>query len=156
LRELDWRLTCIGSLERDRATAEAVRRAIADKRLGERITLAGECTLARVSAAYRDADVFVLPSYEEGYGMACTEALAYGLPLVTTTAGAIAETVPASAALLVAPGDAIALREALRQVMTDTDMRARLASGAALAARALPDWPAAVRAWSAALDRLAA
>src|SRR5438045_87783 len=67
LRELDWRLTCIGSLERDRATAEAVRRAIADKRLGERITLAGECTLARVSAAYRDADVFVLPSYEEGY-----------------------------------------------------------------------------------------
>ncbi len=156
LGDLDWRLTCIGSLERDRAAADALRRAVAEKGLGERIALAGECAPARVSAAYRDADVFVLPSYEEGYGMVCAEALAHGLPLVTTTAGALAETVPASAALLVPPGDASALREALRQVMTDGALRSRLASGAAIAARALPDWPAAVRAWSAALDRLAA
>jgi len=156
LRELDWHLTCIGSLERDRTAAEALRRAIAEKELGERVTLAGECAENRVNAAYRDADVFVLPSYEEGFGMACAEALAQGLPLVTTTAGAITETAPASAALLVPPGDALALRGALRRIMTDATLRVRLASGAALAARGLPDWPTAVRAWSAALDRLAA
>jgi len=156
LRELDWHLTCIGSLERDRTAAEALRRAIAEKALGERITLVGECVQDRVSAAYRDADVFVLPSYEEGYGMVCAEALAHELPQVTTTAGAIPDTVPASAALLVPPGDAIALRDALRRMMTDAPLRVRLATGAALAARALPDWPAAVRAWAAALDRLAA
>jgi glycosyltransferase involved in cell wall biosynthesis len=118
--------------------------------------LAGECAPARVSNAYADADVFVLPSHEEGYGMACAEALAHGLPLVTTTAGAIAEMVPASAALFVPPGDTDALRDALWRMMTDATLRMRLASGAALAARALPDWPAAVRVWSAALDRLAA
>jgi hypothetical protein len=76
--------------------------------------------------------------------------------LVTTTAGAIDETVPASAALFVPPGDTTALRDALWRMMTDATLRMRLASGAALAARALPDWSAAVRVWSAALDRLAA
>jgi glycosyltransferase involved in cell wall biosynthesis len=156
LRELEWQLTCIGSLERDRAAADALRRAIAEKALVERVVLAGECAPARVSNAYAAADVFVLPSYEEGYGMVCAEALAHGLPLVTTTAGAIAETVPASAALFVPPGDTIELREALRRMMTDATLRMRLASGAALAARALPDWSEAVRVWSAALDRLAA
>jgi glycosyltransferase involved in cell wall biosynthesis len=156
LRELDWHLTCIGSLERDRTAAEALRRAIAAKGLGKRITLAEECAQSRVNAAYRDADVFILASYEEGFGMVCAEALAHGLPLVTTTAGAITEIVPASAALLVPPGDAIALRDALQRMMSDATLRARLASGAALTARGLPAWPAAVRAWSAALDRLAA
>jgi glycosyltransferase involved in cell wall biosynthesis len=156
LRELEWHLTCIGSLERDRAAAEALRHAIAEKGLGERVVLAGECAPARVRSAYADADVFVLPSYEEGYGMVCAEALAHGLPSVTTTAGAIAEAVPASAALFVPPGDTTALRDALWRMMTDATLRMRLASGAALAARALPDWPAAVRVWSAALDRLTA
>jgi len=156
LRELEWHLTCIGSLERDRAAADALRRAIAQNALVERVVLAGECAPARVSNAYAAADVFVLPSYEEGYGMVCAEALAHGLPLVTTTAGAIAETVPASAALFVPPGDTIALRDALCRMMTDATLRMRLASGAALAARALPDWSEAVRVWSAALDRLAA
>jgi hypothetical protein len=56
----------------------------------------------------------------------------------------------------VPPGDTIALRDALCRMMTDATLRMRLASGAALAARALPDWAEAVRVWSAALDRLAA
>ena len=155
LRELEWQLTCIGSLERDRAAADALRRAIAEKALGERVVLAGECAPARVSNAYADADVFVLPSYEEGYGMACAEALAHGLPVIATTAGAIPDTVPATASILVPPGDATALREALRHVFVDEHLRSRLAAGAALAATALPDWPTAVRKWASALDRLA-
>jgi glycosyltransferase involved in cell wall biosynthesis len=109
-----------------------------------------------LSAAYRAAHIFVLPSYEEGYGMVYAEALAHGLPVIATTAGAIPETVPANAALLVRPGDAVALRNALRQIITDVNLRERLAAFAALAAKALPDWPAAVRAWAAALDRIAA
>ena len=144
LREFDWRLTCIGSLERDRATAEALRRAIAAKKLGDRVALVGECPPELLTAAYRDADIFVLPSYQEGYGMAYAEALAHGLPIIATTAGAIPDTVPATASLLVPPGDAVALRNALRRMFTDANLRARLAAGAALAAAALPDWPTAV------------
>src|SRR5262249_19521479 len=100
--------------------------------------------------------LFVLPSYHEGYGMVYAEALAHGLPIIATTAGAIPDTVPAAASILVPPGDAAALREALRRMLVDEDLRARLAAGAALAAAALPDWPTAVRNWAAALDRLAA
>jgi glycosyltransferase involved in cell wall biosynthesis len=156
LRNLDWRLTCIGSLMRDGAAADALRGAIAAYRLGDRVTLAGEVPAEALSAAYRSADLFVLPSFHEGYGMAYAEALAHGLPVVATTAGAIPDTVPATAALLVPPGDAAALREALHAVLSDRDLRSRLAAGAATAARALPDWPAAVNHWIAALDRLAA
>ena len=155
LREFDWRLTCIGSIERDRAAAEALRRAIAAKKLGDRVALAGECSPEVLGAAYRDADIFVLPSHYEGYGMVYAEALAHGLPIIATTAGAIPETVTATASLLVPPGDAAALRDALRRVFTHANLRARLAVGAALAATALPDWPTAVRRWAAALDQLA-
>ena len=153
LCEHDWRLTCIGSLERDPAEAAALRRAIAARNLGDRIILAGERPQASLSAAYQDADIFVLPSYHEGYGMAYAQALAYGLPVVGTTAGAIPDTVPAAASILVPPGDVAALREALRRLLADEPLRARLGEHAARAATALPDWPTAARNWAAALDR---
>jgi glycosyltransferase involved in cell wall biosynthesis len=156
LRNYDWQLTCIGSLERDAATVVALRRMIAANELGDRIALVGEQAPDRLSAAYADADVFVLPSYHEGYGMAYAEALAHGLPIIGTTAGAIPDTVPASASLLVPPGDVRALRDALRLVFADASLRSRLGAGAALAAAELPDWPTAVRHWAAAFDQLAA
>ncbi len=156
LRNLDWRLTCVGSLTRDTGTAEALRAAIAANGLDDKVKLAGECAPESLSASYEEADVFVLPSYEEGYGMAYAEALAHGLPVVATTAGAIPDTVPADAALLVAPGETDQLRDALSRIITDTSVRERLVAGAQRAAKALPDWPTAVQRWAAALDRLAA
>jgi glycosyltransferase involved in cell wall biosynthesis len=156
LRAYDWRLTCIGSMERDRDTAEAVRRLIDAKELVGRVSLLGECTQERLSAAYRAADVFVLPSYHEGYGMVYAEALAHGLPIVATSAGAIPEIVPASASLLVSPGDTAAFRAALQRVLAEDDLRERLSTGAVLAAKSLPDWPTAVQRWAEACDRLAA
>ena len=156
LRDYAWQLTCIGSLERDIATAAALREAIRAKHLDDRIVLSGECASPVLAAAYRSADLFVLPSYEEGYGMVYAEALAHGLPVIATTAGAIPETVPADASLLVPPGDVTALRDALHRVLQDAPLRARLAAGAATAAAALPDWPATVGRWANALDRLVA
>jgi glycosyltransferase involved in cell wall biosynthesis len=156
LREHDWRLTCIGSLERDPPTVAALRKAITAHALDDRIVLAGEQPPALLEVAYRKADLFVLPSYHEGYGMAYAEALAHGLPVIATTAGAIPDTVPAEASLLVPPGDLAALQDALRQAFTDAPLRARLSNAAAHAAAALPDWPAAVDRWIAGLDRLAA
>lgn len=151
-----WHLTCIGSLTRDRDTVLALEAAIAARGLEERVMLAGEWPPARLGAAYADADLFVLPSYHEGYGMAFAEALAHGLPVIGTTAGAIPETVPADAALLVPPGDRSALAAALRLVLDSAPLRERLAAGAAKAGAALPDWEAATRHWLGALDRLLA
>src|SRR5262249_16826593 len=123
LADLDWHLLCVGSLERDPATATAFRQAIARHHLADRVTLAGEWPPERLGAAYRQADCFVLPSFHEGYGMAFAEALAHGLPIVATTGGAISETVPASAGLLVPPGDSAALAAALRRLMSDGELR---------------------------------
>lgn len=155
LREHNWHLTCIGSLERDPTNVAALRELIASAGLAEHVTLAGEQPPAALSAAYRSADFFVLPSYHEGYGMVYAEALAHGLPVIATNAGAIPDTVPKIASLLVPPGDVEALRAAILQILTDEKLRDRLAAGAAQAALELPDWESAVRRWASELDRLA-
>lgn len=156
LNALPWTLTCIGSLERDTHAVAALRAAIDRHALRERIVLAGEQPPEALAVAWRDADVFVLPSSHEGYGMAYAEAMAHGLPVIGTTAGAIPDTVPPTAGLLVEPGDVDALRGALRRLIVDHPLRQRLSDGALQAAAALPDWPAAVRGWAEAADRLAA
>src|SRR5262249_53989538 len=124
--------------------------------LADRVRLAGEWPPERLGEAYEAADLFVLPSFHEGYGMAFAEALAHGLPILGTAGGAVTDTVPRGARLLVPPGDAPALAAALRRILTDAGLRAALAAGAARAGAALPDWPRIVRSWASALNRLLA
>ncbi len=154
LAALDWRLRCVGSLTRDAATAAALRRDIAASGLAERVTLTGECEPSGLAAEYRAADCFVLPSFHEGYGMAFAEALAHGLPIIAARAGAVPDTVPESAGLLVPPGDVAALAAALRRIIVDGELRRRLAAGAREAGAMLPDWRRSVGDWASAFDRL--
>lgn len=154
LRHLDWQLNCLGSLTRDPAASTALRERIAAHQLEGRVILSGEQADAQLTQAYQAADLFVLPSHHEGYGMVFAEALAHGLPVIATTACAMVDTVPATASLLVPPSDMPALRDALQQALTDGDLRARLAAAAKHAASTLPDWDGAVRAWMAALDQV--
>ncbi|MBO0739358.1 MAG: glycosyltransferase family 4 protein, partial [Alphaproteobacteria bacterium] len=119
LRDLNWRLLCVGSLDRDPATARGVRRLIPAVGLARRIRLAGEWPHSSVTRAYQAADIFVLPSFHEGYGMAYAEAMVHGLPIIATTAGAIPETVPRKAGLLVPPGDPAALARALQRALAE-------------------------------------
>lgn len=123
IRDLDWEMLCIGSLDRDPRTARSIRQMISAACLGRRITLAGEQPPRMVMRAYREADLFVLPSLHEGYGMVFAEAMAHGLPIIATAAGAIPETVPREAGLLVRPGDAAALARALRRVIASRRWR---------------------------------
>jgi glycosyltransferase involved in cell wall biosynthesis len=156
IRDLDWSLSCVGSLERDPGTVRAVRRLLRTTGLGRRITLAGECPPRRVARAYRAADAFVLPSFHEGYGMVYAEAMVHGLPVIATTAGAIPETVPPEAGLLVPPGDPAALARAVRRVIAQPVLAARLAMGSRAVGLRLPDWSQATETWERAFDRLAA
>jgi glycosyltransferase involved in cell wall biosynthesis len=155
VRHLDWRLVCVGSLQRHPPTVRLVRRMISAAGLGRRITLAGEWSPERVRQAYRAADIFVLPSFHEGYGMAYAEAMAYGLPIIASSAGAIPETVPPAAGLLVPPGDAAALTEALRRILAEPGLAARLAAGSRAAGARLPGWPQATEQWEKNVDRIA-
>ena len=154
LQDRTWTLDCVGSATRDVDTAKAVRTAIAEHGLGERVRLHGEVSAGELQSMYGQADAVVLPSYFEGYGMAHAEALAHGLPVVSTTAGAIPDTVPSSAGLLVPPGDAVALLAALAALLDEPALRSRLAAGARAARAVLPSWPQARARFAAALESL--
>lgn len=145
-----WCLVCAGSAERDPDTAAALRRQIQDLGLSARVTLLGELDRETLTRCYLEADAFVLPTSLEGYGMALAEAMAHGLPVVSTRAGAVPDTVGEQAGLLVPPGDVEALATALSRVVADAPLRARLAAGARARAAQLPTWEDA----AAALDRV--
>jgi glycosyltransferase involved in cell wall biosynthesis len=135
-----WHLTCVGGMDRDEPWVAALRAQAAAAGLEPRITFMGELDRSPLDARYDAADVFVLPTWYEGYGMAVAEALARGLPVVSTATGAIADLVGSDAGLLVPPGDAAALASALSAVVTDPALRARLAAGARRARSRLQSW----------------
>jgi glycosyltransferase involved in cell wall biosynthesis len=140
LADLDWELLCAGSTERDPAAAAAVRARVEALGLRGRVRLLGELAPAEVADLYDRADLCVSASFHEGYGMALAEALARGLPVVAAAGGAVAETVPPAAGLLVPTGDAGALRSALRRFLSEPGLAARLRAGALAARRDLPSW----------------
>jgi glycosyltransferase involved in cell wall biosynthesis len=147
-----WRLTCAGSLEHDRATAEQLQAQIVASGLHDRVLLAGELEGPRLAEAYHTADLFVLATRYEGYGMAVAEAIARGLPVVSTRTGAIPDLVGDSAGLLVEPGDEQALTEALDRVIRGDDLRRRLAEGARAVRSRLPTWEQAAERMAAVLN----
>lgn len=153
LRDRAWTLHAVGSLTRDAETAAALRTGVAAQGLSDRVHLHGEVDDLALAAHYAQADAFVLPSHHEGYGMVLAEALAHGLPIVSTLAGAIPDTVPPDAGLLVPPGDALALRAALARLMDEPPLRASLATGAQAARACLPGWPQAVSLFAEAVER---
>ncbi|HET6959674.1 MAG TPA: glycosyltransferase family 4 protein [Vicinamibacterales bacterium] len=136
----NWHLTCAGSLERDDQTVSRVRAQVRDNGLEDRVSFVGDLDAAAVAVQYDRADVFVLPTLYEGYGMVVAEALARGLPIVSTATGAIHDLVGTDAGIVVAPGDLPAFTEALSRVLGDADLRARLAAGARETRQRLPTW----------------
>lgn len=140
LNDHDWRLTIAGPMDRSAEALVSLQAAIRDTGLGGRITLAGPLDSEPLGRLYASADLFVMPSLYEGYGMALAEAMACGLPIVSTTGGAAAETVPDAAALKVPPGDVAALAAAIRRVLADRELRARMADASWAAGQSLPRW----------------
>jgi glycosyltransferase involved in cell wall biosynthesis len=140
LIDIDWRLTIAGANDRDSSVTGALEAQVAALGLTDRVTLSGVVVPATLDRFYESADVFVMPSLFEGYGMVLGEAMARGLPIVCTTGGAAAETVPDGAAIKVEPGDADELARALESVLRDRKLRSRLADASWEAGRKLPTW----------------
>jgi glycosyltransferase involved in cell wall biosynthesis len=152
LTTLDWRLHCVGSLTRDAATAAHVQALGQKLALAERIVWHGEVDAATLAAHYAAADLLVLPSLHEGYGMVVAEALAAGVPVLCSDAGALKDTLPAKAGWHVRAGDVPALQAALRTLIGEPALRRALADGAREAGRKLPDWPAQAARFAAVLE----
>lgn len=153
LADRHWRLRCAGAY-RDAPTVQRLRARLAESGLARRVTLLGDLNETEVAEEYDRADIFVLATRYEGYGMAVAEALARGLPVVSTPTGAIADLVNHRAGILVPPGDARALAAALARLIDDEALRLRLAAGARDVRATLPTWDDAADRMSAALSRI--
>jgi glycosyltransferase involved in cell wall biosynthesis len=152
----NWQLTCAGSLSRHPPTVERVRAIIEECRLNDHVVLAGDLDVETLETCYDRSDLFVLATLRETYGMAVAEALAHGVPVVSTTTGAIPDLVGSEAGLLVPPGSIPALTDALARFINDPDLRARLAAGARRVRPSLPAWDVMVDKVAAALQSVEA
>jgi glycosyltransferase involved in cell wall biosynthesis len=152
LLDLPWRLTIAGDRTRDAGAAARLDADIVRFNLADRVLVAGAVRAERLTELYSSADLFVLASRFEAYGMAFAEAIAHGLPVVGTTAGAIPETVPTNAGLLVPADDVAALTVALRRLIEDSTERHRLAAAARAAAAGLPTWRHSAELFSRAIE----
>ena len=138
IRHLPWVARFVGGAQFDPQWTAHLQDKVNSYRFGERIQFVGG--VAELHDEYASADVFVLPSLFEGYGMVFAEALSFGLPVVAARAGAVPDVVPDTAGLLAPPGDVDALADALTSILKDTALRNRLQQGAQQAAAKLPAW----------------
>jgi glycosyltransferase involved in cell wall biosynthesis len=155
IAELPWRLTIAGDRTRNPAAAARLDADISLLGLGDRVAVLGALPPERIIELYLASDVFVLASRFEGYGMALAEAIAHGLPVVSTMAGAIPDTIPEGTGLLVPPNDVVAFAQALRRLISDRAERQRLAMNARAAATQLPTWQESAWLFAAAVDTVA-
>jgi len=156
IQELPWSCTMAGSADRSPDFAKLVGEEVRRAGLEGRVHIAGELEGPELDDLYASATLLVLPSHYEGYGMVLTEALARGLPIVSTTGGAIPYTVPDGAAYLVPPGDPAALAHVLKRLLGpggQEEVRS-LGEAARRHASLLPDWTEAARGFAQTLIEL--
>jgi glycosyltransferase involved in cell wall biosynthesis len=154
-----WRCDLVGPFGRNVAQVMAVREAIARHRLDGRIRLTGPLAGARLAAAFAAADLLVVPSRAETYGMVVTEALARGIPVLTTDAGGLPETLGLDAdggrpGMIVAAGNAATFGAALSRWMDDEVLRNGLRRSAQRRRGMLHGWEVTSRWLAGSLERL--
>ena len=95
---------------------------------------------ASLGASYAKADLFVLPSRYEGYGIVYAEALAFGLPIIACDAGPVPDLVGREAGVLIQPNDRDDLSSALDLLLGDSELRTKMSVAASRRASRLPRW----------------
>jgi glycosyltransferase involved in cell wall biosynthesis len=152
VKDLPWRCHCIGPLTRDRGFAVRLDQQARADGIADRVRFTGPRTGADLAASYASADLLVLPSRAETYGIVVVEALAHALPVIASDVGGVSEAVGRGAdgrrpGLLVSAEDPTALGEALRSWLADPDLRYRLR-------RTARERRSTLTSWSATADRL--
>jgi glycosyltransferase involved in cell wall biosynthesis len=157
--DLPWSLVCAGGLGQAPGYVARLRELIGRSGLGDRVRLTGPQAGAELDASYAAADVLVLASYAETYGMVATEALARGVPVIATHVGGLPEAVGKTSdgsvpGILVAPDEPAGLTAALRDWLGEADLRRRLTAAARRRRAELDDWRTTARNLAGALDQL--
>ena len=156
-----WTCVVVGSLDRDPDFVRVVRHRLEQAGLSERVLLAGPLTGDRLADAYASADLLLLPSRLESYGMVATEAIARGVPVIASRVGGLPDTLAAGPrgsrpGLLVPAADPTALGAAVRRWLEDRDLRARLRRAAVDRRRTLAGWGSTTDTIDRVLRRVAA
>ncbi|WP_454340196.1 glycosyltransferase family 4 protein [Streptomyces pseudovenezuelae] len=158
-QDLPWSCVCVGGVTQDPEYVAHLRMLIKRYGLQDRLHLAGPKAGAELDASYNAADLMVLTSYAETYGMAVTEALARGIPVLATDVGGVAEAVGRAPdggvpGILVPPEDPAALAAELRGWFGEADVRRRLKAAARGRRAALDGWATTARSLAGVLGRL--
>jgi glycosyltransferase involved in cell wall biosynthesis len=145
LADIRWSCVFVGSLDRDPGFVEQLRRRIPEYGLQDQVRFAGALIGVDLDAAYAAADVLVLASHSETYGMVVTEALARGIPVVATDVGGLPEALGYAPdgrrpGMLVRAGDPATLSATLRRWLDDPDLQHRLRRAALHRRDRLPGW----------------
>jgi glycosyltransferase involved in cell wall biosynthesis len=143
--DLPFGCVCVGALDRDPGFVGRLQRLVHARGLADRVRFAGPLTGAALDAAYAAADLLVLPSRGETYGMVVTEALARGVPVLATAVHGLPEALGEAPdgslpGLLVQPGDPAALAGALRRWLSEVSVRRRLRCSARGRRTTLTGW----------------
>ena len=159
LSDLSWHCVCVGRLDREPAFAEILRLRASEGGFGDRLRFAGALSGAGLDRAYSAADLMVLASRAETYGMVVVEALARGVPVVASDVGGVAEALGCVAdglqpGMLVPPDEPVALAAALRRWLGDAALRTRLRRAARERRDSLANWSATASVVSGALAGL--
>ncbi|NJP99587.1 glycosyltransferase family 4 protein [Streptomyces zingiberis] len=157
--DLPWTCTCVGGLDQDPGYVTRLRELIAEHGLTDRVRLTGPRRGEELEASYAAADLTVLTSQAETYGMAVTEALAHGVPVLATAVGGVREAVGLAPdgsvpGALVPAGDTPVLAAALRRWLSGPDVRERWRAAALQRRTALAGWDTTSRSLADALAQL--
>lgn len=135
------RMTIAGELNMGSDYTRGVFRLIQDLELESRVLLPGRLDDNELHEFYGKADVYMLLSKWEGYGMSIAEAMAHGLPIITTNAGAIPYLVDHGVSgMMVDPEDWRKAAKYLRDLFSKRELRESLSKSALVAARDFPSW----------------
>ena len=154
IADLEWSATIAG-IPWEQGHAEALQQQIDRLELGKRVRLAGCVSAEELAQLYGQACLFALATRYEGYGMVFNEALVHELPIVSCRTGAVPDTVPAEAGLLVPRDDPAAFAGAMRLILTNPKRHAGMAQAAARFGSRLPDWAETARIAGVAVDAAA-
>ncbi|WP_053926227.1 glycosyltransferase family 4 protein [Streptomyces chattanoogensis] len=157
--ELPWTCACVGGARGDSPYMTQLASKVKQLGLDDRVRFAGPRAGAELEAYYAAADLLVLTSYAETYGMVVTEALARGIPVLATAVGGVPEAVGSAPdgrvpGLLVPSDDPAALSGALRGWLGDPELRQRLKILARGRRATLEGWEMTAHNLAAALERL--
>ncbi|MEU1102459.1 glycosyltransferase family 4 protein [Streptomyces tibetensis] len=157
--DLPWSCVCVGSLTQEPEYVDHLRSLIGKHGLEDRLELAGPKSGPALDASYATADLMVLTSYAETYGMAVTEALARGIPVLATDVGGLPEAIGRAPdggvpGILVPPENPAAIAAELRGWFGEADVRRRLKAAARSRRAALDGWATTAQSLAAVLRRL--